>query len=57
MGRKTESEKAKEILEKREHARQGFREGAPGTAEEKKKERMKKVRDEAWIVDLGLKRR
>jgi hypothetical protein len=57
MGRKTESEKAKEIQEKREHARKGFREGAPGTAEEKKKERMNNVRDEAWIVDLGVKRR
>jgi hypothetical protein len=57
MGRKTESEKAKEIRKKREHARKGFREGAPGTTEEKKKERMGNVSDEAWIVDLGLKRR
>jgi len=57
MGTKTESEKAKEIQEKREHARKGFREDAPGTAEEKKKERMKTLRDESWIVDLGLKRR
>lgn len=56
MPRKSEREKAEEILKKRDRARKGFREGAPGTAQEKKEERLRKVGDDALSVDLGLKR-
>ncbi|MGH6923512.1 MAG: hypothetical protein ACRED5_07205 [Propylenella sp.] len=56
MPGKTDKEKAKEILEKRDRARKGFREDAPKDAAEKKKERMEKIGDSALALDLGLKR-
>jgi hypothetical protein len=56
MPAKSEEQKAKEILRKRDRARKGLKEGMKDP-DERREDRQDKIGDSALAIDIGLKRR